>query len=151
VLAGVTVAGVALVAFLSWSGRAPLARARRVLGRGSETDDPHGTDRPDAPAAAAVSDDGAAATEGEPTATTEEVPTEFLSDEEVVFTLLDDHDGRMRQADIVEETDWSKSKVSRVLSAMEDEERIVKVDVGRGNVVMRPEDLPPGAESAFDN
>jgi len=67
-----------------------------------------------------------------------------------VFTLLDDHGGRMRQADLVEETDWSKSKVSRVLSAMEDDDTIVKVDVGRGNVVMRPEDLPPGAESAFE-
>ena len=76
---------------------------------------------------------------------------ELLSDDDRVVKLLEDNGGRMKQVNIVEETDWSKSKVSRVLSAMAEEDRIVKVDVGRGNVVMRPEDLPPGAESAFDD
>ncbi|WP_436930295.1 DUF7343 domain-containing protein [Halosimplex halobium] len=148
-LVGVTVAGIAVVALLAWSGRAPLARLRRVFGTGASGDESGDSGGPEAPGAAAVSGDGAGTTE-EPSVADEEVPTEFLSDEEVVFTLLDDHDGRMRQADLVEETDWSKSKVSRVLSAMEEEDSIVKVDVGRGNVVMRPEDLPPGAESAFE-
>jgi uncharacterized membrane protein len=73
------------------------------------------------------------------------------SDAERVRRLLDANDGRLPQSEIVARTDWSKSKVSRVLSAMEEEDSIVKVDVGRGNVVMRPEDLPPGAESAFDD
>jgi hypothetical protein len=80
-----------------------------------------------------------------------EVPPEFLSNEERILRLLDEQGGRMRQSDIVEETGWSKSKVSRVLGEMEAEERIVKIDVGRGNVITRPEDLPPGAGSPFED
>jgi hypothetical protein len=155
----VGVAAVAVLVLLAWTGYAPLGRLRRALGTGRAESETDGSDRPDAPAASAVSGDGAgtgsdtgaAGSGGESAAAADEVPTELLSDEAVVFTLLDDHDGRMRQVDIVEETDWSKSKVRRVLSAMEEEDSIVKVDVGRGNVVMRPEDLPPGAESAFDD
>ncbi|WP_459192633.1 helix-turn-helix transcriptional regulator [Halosimplex sp. J119] len=156
-LVGVGVAAVAVVAFLVWSGRAPVGRIRRAFtGEEGERAEPDGTngDPPaseaDAAPAAVVSEGGTQAAESEAAADAEEVPTEFLSDEEVVFTLLDDHDGRMRQAALVQETDWSKSKVSRVLSAMESDDAIVKVDVGRGNVVMRPEDLPPGAESALE-
>ncbi|WP_123538825.1 helix-turn-helix transcriptional regulator [Halosimplex salinum] len=157
-LAGVAVAATAVTLFLAWSGRLPVARLRRRFG-GGEPAEPADGDRADAETdgdaepvpAAVVSETDAGSTDVEsPSADEEEIPTEFLSDEEVVFTLLDDHDGRMRQAALVEETDWSKSKVSRVLSAMEDDGSIVKVDVGRGNVVMRPEDLPPGAESAFE-
>ena len=150
-LVGVGVAAVAVLGLLAWSGRAPLARLREAFGTGSggDSDDGDGPEAPGAASATGVTGDEASAADEGSTAV-EEVPTEFLSDEEVVFTLLDDHGGRMRQADLVEETDWSKSKVSRVLSAMEDDDTIVKVDVGRGNVVMRPEDLPPGAESAFE-
>ena len=69
-----------------------------------------------------------------------DVPTEFLSNGERVLLLLEEHDGQVRQSTIVEETDWSKSKVSRVLSEMEADGEIAKVDVGRGNVILRPED-----------
>ncbi|WP_436927466.1 DUF7343 domain-containing protein [Halosimplex amylolyticum] len=156
-LIGVAVAAIAVVVFLVWSGRAPVGRVRRALSTGererSDTgggeDEPTGSEAEATPAAV-VSDGSTQAAEGEAAADADEVPTEFLSDEEVVFTLLDDHDGRMRQAALVQETEWSKSKVSRVLSAMESDDAIVKVDVGRGNVVMRPEDLPPGAESALE-
>ncbi|QPV63455.1 hypothetical protein I7X12_02125 [Halosimplex litoreum] len=153
-LVGVGVAAVAVLALLAWSGRAPLARLREVFGiatgAAGSSDSGDGPEAPGAASAADVTGEGAGTADAERAPATGEVPTEFLSDEEVVFTLLDDHDGRMRQADLVEETDWSKSKVSRVLSAMDDDDTIVKVDVGRGNVVMRPEDLPPGAESAFE-
>ncbi|MFC7139546.1 helix-turn-helix domain-containing protein [Halosimplex aquaticum] len=156
-LVGVAVAAVAVVLFLAWSGRVSVGRARRALSTGESehqgadgTDGEPGASQADAAPAAVVSDGATQAAEGEAAADAEEVPTEFLSDEEVVFTLLDDHDGRMRQAALVQETEWSKSKVSRVLSAMESDGAIVKVDVGRGNVVMRPDDLPPGAESALE-
>jgi len=156
-LVGVGVAAIALLVFFAWSGRTPVARVRRALTGGDagtdsvETPSENGSPANDEVApTAVVSAGGTQTVEDEPTAEGEEVPTEFLSDEEVVFTLLDDNDGQMRQAALVEETDWSKSKVSRVLSAMAENGSIVKVDVGRGNVVVRPEDLPPGAESALD-
>ncbi|PSQ29427.1 MarR family transcriptional regulator [Halobacteriales archaeon QS_9_67_15] len=155
-LVGVGVAVVALIVFFAWSSPRPVARVRRALGGGDVETEPVETPSengapPDGEATptAVVSAGSARTVEDEPTAD-DEVPTEFLSDEEVVFTLLDDNDGQMRQAALVDETDWSKSKVSRVLSTMEDDGSIVKVDVGRGNVIVRPEDLPPGAESALD-
>jgi hypothetical protein len=83
-------------------------------------------------------------------ADSDEVPPEFLSNEERVLAVLDDHGGRVPQSTLVEEIEWSKSKVSRVLSGMEADGDVVKVDVGRGNVVMRPDDLPPGVESPLD-
>lgn len=79
-----------------------------------------------------------------------EVPPEFLSKEQRIHALLAERDGRMPQADIVEETGWSKSTVSRILSAMADEEEVVKIDVGAGNVIALPEAVPPGVESPLD-
>lgn len=72
------------------------------------------------------------------------------SDEEVVRHLLERHDGRMRQSKIVEETEWSKAKVSRLLGKMEDAGDIVKVPIGRQNLVyldgMEPEITKPHGE-----
>jgi len=93
---------------------------------------------------AAAADDPAGAE------TVEGLPVEFLSNEERIHRLLADNDGRMRQVEIVEETGWSKSKVSRVLSGMADDGAVVKVDVGKGNVITLPERVPPGAESPFE-
>lgn len=45
---------------------------------------------------------------------------EILSPEERVHRLLDEHGGELRQREIVGLTDWSKAKVSRILSRMED-------------------------------
>lgn len=86
----------------------------------------------------------------EPDRPAADVPPEFLSNEDRVLQLLEDNGGRMRQTDVVDETDWSKSKVSRVLAEMEEDGQVVKVDVGKGNVVTRPEDLPDGARSPFE-
>lgn len=43
----------------------------------------------------------------------------YLFPEERVLVLLDDRDGRMWQGDVVDETDFSKATVSRLLTAME--------------------------------
>lgn len=64
--------------------------------------------------------------------------TEPVSDEERVRTLLQKHDGEMRQKQIVDRVDWSKAKVSRVLSRLEDEDKVVKVRLGRENVIYLP-------------
>lgn len=97
---------------------------------------------------------GESATEGAQSQSEKNVPEdlhlEALSKEERILRLLDEHDGRMRQADIVKETEWSKSTVSRVLADMESAEQVVKIDVGRGNIVTRPEDSPEGAASPFE-
>ncbi|WP_435096378.1 helix-turn-helix transcriptional regulator [Halarchaeum sp. P4] len=71
---------------------------------------------------------------GEPAVTDEEM----LADDERVKRLLRDHGGRMRQVSIVEETDWSKSKVSMLLSDMEEDDEISRIRVGRENVVSLP-------------
>jgi DNA-binding transcriptional ArsR family regulator len=57
------------------------------------------------------------------------------SKEDEIIGILRQHGGRMKQADLVEETDWSKATVSRLLSTLEDDGRVEKIRVGRGNVV----------------
>ncbi len=58
-----------------------------------------------------------------------------LTDEERIIRLLASNDGRMKQSQIVGATDWSKAKVSRLLSAMEANEEITKLTVGRENII----------------
>ncbi|WP_227738967.1 helix-turn-helix transcriptional regulator [Halorientalis pallida] len=65
--------------------------------------------------------------------------------------LLDEHGGRLPQSEIVERTGWSKSKVSRVLSAMAEDEQVRKIRIGRENLVTRPGDVPEHASSPFDD
>lgn len=68
--------------------------------------------------------------------------TELLSDEERVLQLLHGNDGRMKQADIVAETDWSNAKVSQLLSEMEDKNLIEKLRIGRENLISLPGESP---------
>ncbi|USZ70645.1 helix-turn-helix transcriptional regulator [Natronosalvus halobius] len=59
----------------------------------------------------------------------------LLTDQEQIQQLVAQSGGRMRQSDLVEETKWSSSSVSRKLSSMEEEGLITRVQVGRGNLV----------------
>ena len=59
----------------------------------------------------------------------------LLTNEECIIHLLERNEGRMKQSQIVKHTDWSKAKVSRVLSGLEDDGTIRKIQVGRENVV----------------
>ena len=92
---------------------------------------------------------GAAGAEAEPAVGVTEA--ELLSDEERVVNLLEDNGGRMKQVDIVDETDWSKSKVSMLLSDMENDEEISKLRVGRENIVSLTGHEPDAAGSPFDD
>lgn len=65
---------------------------------------------------------------------------EMLTREERVHQLIDEHGGRIKQSEIVEATDWSKAKVSRTLSAMEEEDQIERLKIGRENVVSHPDE-----------
>jgi uncharacterized membrane protein len=57
------------------------------------------------------------------------------TDEERIVRLLESNGGRMRQARIVERTDWSKAKVSLLLSEMDADGTIHKLPIGRENVI----------------
>lgn len=61
--------------------------------------------------------------------------TALLSDEEVVNQMLRAEGGRMKQSEIVTTTDWSKAKVSRLLSRLADEDEVTKVRLGRENLI----------------
>lgn len=73
-------------------------------------------------------------------ASAEETPERLLSDEERVLRLLQENDGRMKQVDIVNETNWSNAKVSQLLSEMDSEEKIDKLRIGRENLISLPDD-----------
>ncbi|MEF8787416.1 MAG: helix-turn-helix domain-containing protein [Haloarculaceae archaeon] len=98
----------------------------------------------------------AGATEAETPAGTEttepSVPEEeLLSDEDRVLKLLDENGGRMKQVNIVENTEWSKSKVSMLLSDMEEEGSISKLRVGRENIISKAGEEPDAVGSPFDD
>jgi hypothetical protein len=76
---------------------------------------------------------------------------ELLADDDRVVRMLRENGGRMKQVKIVEETGWSKSKVSMLLSEMEDEGTISKLRVGRENVISLAGHEPPAASSPFDD
>ncbi|KDE58759.1 hypothetical protein EL22_02620 [Halostagnicola sp. A56] len=74
----------------------------------------------------------------------------LLTDEDRVVSMIEDNGGRMKQVDIVEETGWSKSKVSMLLSEMEDEGTISKLRVGRENIISLEGHEPEATKSPFD-
>ena len=75
---------------------------------------------------------------------------ELLSDEDRVIALIRENGGRMKQVKIVEETGWSKSKVSMLLSDMEEDDTISKLRVGRENIISLQGFEPEAAKSPFD-
>ncbi|QLG50478.1 helix-turn-helix transcriptional regulator [Natrinema halophilum] len=58
-----------------------------------------------------------------------------MTDEERIVALLEENGGRMRQAAIDEEFDWSPSKTSRVIGRLVDEGSIEKRRLGRENLI----------------
>ncbi len=70
----------------------------------------------------------------------------LLSDEERVLQLLADNDGRMKQAKIVQETDWSNAKVSQLLTDMAEKGEVEKLRIGRENLISLPGRSPDGVE-----
>jgi uncharacterized membrane protein len=75
---------------------------------------------------------------------------EQLSDEDRVIQLLEENGGRMKQVNIVDNTEWSKSKVSMLLSDMEEDGEISKLRVGRENIISLAGEEPDAAGSPFE-
>ncbi|MFC3958421.1 helix-turn-helix transcriptional regulator [Halovivax cerinus] len=97
-------------------------------------------------------DTGAAREPGQGTDSTSPISdAELMTDEDRVVSLLTENGGRMKQVQIVEETDWSKSKVSMLLSEMESEGTISKLRVGRENIISLDGFEPEAARSPHEN
>lgn len=73
---------------------------------------------------------------GSTTSAVDEEPWKPVSDPDRVEQLLVANDGYMKQSRIVEETDWSKAKVSRLLTRMAEEGRVRKDKDGRENIII---------------
>ncbi|MGZ0747034.1 helix-turn-helix transcriptional regulator [Haloparvum sp. AD34] len=110
-------------------------------------------------AAGAAGDAGDAATGGEgPEEGGEETgetgpsepPEELLSNEERVLRLLEQHGGRMKQQDVVQELGWTDARTSQVVSGLRDEGKIEGFRLGRENVLRLPEadEVAPGEGDA---
>lgn len=62
--------------------------------------------------------------------------------EERIYTIVQQHGGRVRQQTIIEEMEWSPSKVSRDLTQMESKGCIGRLTTGREKIVVLPEYIP---------
>jgi hypothetical protein len=58
-----------------------------------------------------------------------------VEDDRLVVGMLTAAGGRVKQGEIVEHSDWSKAKVSRLLSRMADDDEITKIRLGRENLI----------------
>ncbi len=103
------------------------------------TDDASATAAGAGAAAGEVTDDAATAI-AEDGEEDDGIDPELLSDEERVEHLLESNGGRMKQAQIVKETGWSNAKVSQLLSAMDEDDRIDKLRIGRENLITLPDE-----------
>jgi uncharacterized membrane protein len=117
-------------AALLYAGLGTVVLRHRDDAEGNEEGTPLATSAPRATLNDAVTTDG----DGDRPADPPETP-DLLTDEDRVLHLLDRHGGRMKQSAIVEATDWSKAKVSRLLSSMHEDEMIEKLSLGRENVI----------------
>jgi len=136
--------GLAAVLVLGLGGA--FAYRSGVFGGTAATATDEGGDDGGAAAAAGTGGGEAASGTTEPSIPDEEL----LSDEDRVMGLIDERGGRMKQVEIVEETGWSKSKVSMLLSDMEEEGEISKLRVGRENIISKKGMEPEAAGSPFE-
>lgn len=150
--AGLTLFGIfAVTARWAWpSWRHRIDRdAPSWLGTGGVSDDDDEAST-DGEASAERDADGAAVAPGFDRAERQGSSEPVLTDEDRVLRILRENGGWVYQGIIVEETTWSKSKVSRLLSQMTDEGTVEKVSVGRQNVVAEKGSMPEGFGSPFD-
>jgi hypothetical protein len=103
------------------------------------------------PTGAVAGTDTSSTDDDTPQSDDDEIDPELLADDDRVLKLLEDNGGRMKQVDIVDATEWSKAKVSMLLSEMDDEGEISKLRVGRENIISIAGEEPDIAGSPFDD
>ncbi|MXV62489.1 hypothetical protein GS429_10520 [Natronorubrum sp. JWXQ-INN-674] len=114
---------------------------RRNAAHAADSDEPASEANPPSDADSVAGEDA----ESDP------LPTdELLTDEDRVVKLIRENGGRMKQVNIVQETGWSKSKVSMLLSDMEEAGTISKLRVGRENIISLEGFEPEATKSPFD-
>lgn len=138
VAGGAIVALAAVLAYL-------LVQRRDEITIPNPTADDETNDRTDEPNTRAVQSGNGSSAAGSASAETDEttaleIDEELLSDEERVRRLLEANGGRMKQAAIVKETDWSNAKVSQLLSSMAEDGEIRKIRIGRENLITFPDE-----------
>lgn len=70
--------------------------------------------------------------------------TDAGSPTERILGVVEGHDGRIEQAAVVSELDLSPATVSRKLTDLESDGRVVRFRVGRGKIVCLPDRVPEG-------
>ncbi|MCU4741916.1 hypothetical protein OB955_20795 [Halobacteria archaeon AArc-m2/3/4] len=70
-----------------------------------------------------------------------------LPDEDHILRLLVKRGGRVDEATIIEETDWSKEHLRQVIDEMEDDDQVSAITVGRKRVICRRGFEPKGYRS----
>ena len=104
--------------------------------------EPAGPETTESTAEASVAGEAAEESSSEPVQRT---------DQELIVHILESNEGQMKQARIVDGTGWSKSKVSMLLSEMEDDGDISKLRVGRENIISLSGSEPEAAGSPFED
>ncbi|WP_435552654.1 helix-turn-helix transcriptional regulator [Natrinema sp. CGMCC1.2065] len=142
ILVGVLLLVVGVVAAVWYRRYGPISGGK------SASDD----DEPTPPAGGAAAGAGSTADPATDAADdSESIPNEeLLTDEDRVVKLIRENGGRMKQVNIVEDTGWSKSKVSMLLSDMEEEGTISKLRVGRENIISLEGFEPEATKSPFE-
>lgn len=121
-------------------------RRLRPRSRGRRRAEPAGSDPP--PTTRTLRCDGGQRTPGvDPV----DLDDPMLTDKERVSRLIAAEGGHVRQRVIVDRTGWSKSRVSRLLSAMVDDGTVEKLRVGRENVICLEGHLPEFVRFADEN
>lgn len=68
------------------------------------------------------------------------VPDELLSNEERVLQLLENHGGRMKQQQVVEQLEWTDAKTSQVVGKLREQGEVETFRIGRENVLTLPDE-----------
>lgn len=67
---------------------------------------------------------------------------EPVDDRDRVLSVIEQENGQLMQSRIVEKTDYSKVKTSRILTELTDDGDVIKVPVGRQNLICLPGNAP---------
>lgn len=138
VLLAVLAVGIVVLVVAGWYGRARWQGEQRGTDAGQSQAEA-GTGQPQA-----ASDAGqpqAEASTAQQEGDSDQPPPDLLSDEERVLRLLEEHGGRMKQQDLIDAVDWSRTKASDVVNEMHRNDQIELFRLGRENVLALPGEI----------